>query len=374
MYHYMSFYGILEPTMKDYYQILGVERSASADDIKKAFRSLASKYHPDKKNGDEAKFKEISEAYSVLNDAKKRSEYDAYGHSFSNGGGNQGNAGFGGFDWSQFQQGNGAQGFEFDLGDIMNGFGDIFGGGRGGSTKARGRDISIDIELSFSESIFGVTKKVLLTKNSTCGNCKGSAAAPGSEMSTCTHCNGNGKIRETRQSILGTFATVRPCEHCDGKGTIPKDACKTCHGRAVVRAEEEIEIKIPAGIESGEMILMTGRGEAVKNGTAGDLYIKVHIAKHQSIVRDGVSLKTNLAIKMTDALLGAAYDVTTLDGAVSIKIPAGIKSGEVLRIKGKGVPHDNIRGDFLVRITIDTPQKLSRNAKRLIEELRGEGV
>lgn len=367
-----NYTNLISNGMKDFYQILGVERGASADDIKKAFRKLASKYHPDKKEGDEAKFKEISEAYAVLNDQKKRAEYDAYGRSFSGGG--QGGAGFNGFDWSQFQQGFGnGQGFEFDLGDIMNGFGDIFGGNRG-QAKARGRDISIDVELSFQESVFGVTRKVLLTKNGTCATCKGTAAAPGSEMITCVHCNGNGKIRETRQSILGTFATVRTCEHCDGKGTTPKDACKTCSGRGVMRAEEEIEIKVPPGIESGEMIRMTGRGEAVKGGTPGDLYIKIHVAKHASIIRDGVSLKTNLSIKVTDALLGASYKVETLDGAVSITIPAGIKSGEILRIKGKGVPNANTRGDFLVRVSIDTPQKLSRNAKHLIEELRKEGI
>ncbi len=359
---------------KDYYAILGIERNASHDDVKKAFRKLAAKYHPDKKTGDEAKFKEISEAYAVLGDEKKRAEYDAYGRSFSGGAG----GGFGGFDWSQFQQGMGGfgngQGFEFDLGDIMNGFGDIFGGGRGQGGRARGRDISIDVELSFHESIFGANRKVLLTKNSACASCKGSGAAEGTETITCTHCNGNGKIRENRQSILGTFTTVRPCEHCEGKGTIPKDHCKTCHGRGVMRAEEEIELKIPAGIEAGEMIRLTGRGEAVKNGTSGDLYVKIHVTQHKTIQRDGTNLRTNLAIKMTDALLGATYPLATLDGEVKLTIPAGIKAGEVLRIKGKGVPHGSSRGDFLVRISIDTPQKLSKNARRLIEELREEGI
>jgi len=362
--------------MKDFYTILGIERTATADDIKKAFRKLASKYHPDKKGGDEAKFKEISEAYAVLGDQKKRSEYDAYGHSFS-GGGQQGGAGFGGFDWSQFSQGfgNAGQGFEFDLGDIMGGFGDIFGGGaRGGRDSHRGRDISIDAELSFEESIFGVTRKVLITKQAACTTCKGNGAAPGSELETCKHCNGNGKVRETRQSVLGTFATVRACEHCDGTGKIPKELCKTCSGHGVTRMEEEIEMKIPPGIESGEMIRMTGRGEGVKNGKAGDLYIKIHVRKHAHIMRDGTSLRSTLNIKVSDALLGAHYEVPTLDGAVKITIPAGIQSGEVLRIKGKGVPHGSSRGDFMVRITIPTPTKLSRNAKRLIEELRTEGI
>lgn len=357
--------------MKDYYQILGIERGASKDEVKKAFRKLAAKYHPDKKTGDEAKFKEISEAYAVLGDDKKRAEYDAYGRSFSGG---QGGPGFGGFDWSNFQQGfaGNGQGFEFDLGDIFENFGDMFGGGK--RENSRGRDISIDLELSFQESIFGTTRKVLITKNSTCPTCKGSGAAPGSEMITCNICNGNGKIRETRQSILGSFTTVRPCTNCDGRGTIPKDPCKDCKGSGIKRQEEEIEIKVPAGIEGGEMIRMTGRGEAIKGGTAGDLYVKIHVAKHQTIVREGANLKTNLQIKVTDALLGSSYTVETLDGPVQIKIPAGIKGNEMLRIKGKGVPQGNNRGDFLVRITIDIPQKLSRNAKNLVEELRKEGI
>lgn len=365
--------------MKNYYEILGIERSATVDDVKKAFRKLATKYHPDKKTGDEAKFKEISEAYAVLGDEKKRAEYDAYGRSFSGSGGGAGGAsGFGGFDWSQFQQGFGGnangQDFEFDLGDIMNGFGDIFGG-RGEGARSRGRDISIDIELSFRESIFGVTRKVLLTKNAACAVCTGTGAAPGSEMLTCAHCNGNGKIRETRQSVLGTFATVRPCDHCEGRGKIPKDNCKICSGRGVTRAEEEVQLKVPGGIENGEMVRMTGRGEAVKNGTPGDLYVKIHVAKHPTIERDAANLRTKLSIKITDALLGNSYSLETLDGPVKLTIPAGIKGGEVLRIKGKGVPNGaSTRGDFLVRITIDTPQKLSRNAKRLIEELREEGI
>jgi molecular chaperone DnaJ len=361
--------------MKDYYEILGIERSASHDDVKRAFRKLAAKYHPDKKGGDEAKFKEISEAYAVLGDEKKRSEYDAYGRSFSGNGGQQG-SGFGGFDWSQFQQGfgGGGQNFEFDLGDLMNGFGDIFGGRGQGGSAPRGRDISIDVELSFEESVFGVTRKVLLTKAATCGTCKGSGGAPGTESITCTHCNGNGKIRETRQSVLGSFTTVRACDKCEGKGNTPKDACKACAGRGVSRTEEEIELKIPAGIDAGEMIRLTGRGEAVKGGASGDLYVKIHVAKHGTILRDGKDLKMSLTIKVTDAILGTTYPLKTLDGEVKLTIPAGIKAGEILRIKGRGVPHGSSRGDFLVRVLVDIPQKLSKNAKKLIEELRAEGI
>jgi molecular chaperone DnaJ len=356
--------------MKDYYTVLGIERSATNDDIKRAFRKLASKYHPDKKGGDETKFKEISEAYSVLGDDKKRKEYDAYGRSFS---GTAGAGGFGGgFDWSQFQQGFGGQGFEFDLNDIMNGFGDMFGGG--GGRQNRGRDISIDVELTFKESIFGTKRKILITKNSVCSTCRGSGGAPDSGTIQCATCNGKGKVRESRQSILGTFATVRTCETCAGIGTIPKEKCSTCKGHGVTRKEDEIEIDIPSGIEHGEMIRMTQRGEGIKNGTPGDLYIKIHVAKHPFFIRDGAHLRMNHSIKVTDALLGATHTIETLDGAVSLAVPEGVRAGDILKIKGKGVPHGSSRGDIFVKVVIDTPQKLSKNARHLVEELRKEGL
>lgn len=352
--------------MKDYYEILGVAKAATGDDIKRAFRKLAARFHPDKKTGDEARFKEISEAYAVLSDEKKRAEYDAYGRSFS---GAQGQ-GFGGFDWGSAQ--NNGQGFEFDLGDIFSGFGDMFTGGRGGAP--RGRDISIDIELSFKEAVFGTTRKVLLTKNATCVTCKGEGGAPGTTMETCKACNGNGKVRETKQSILGAFTTVRACATCSGRGKVPKQPCTDCKGRGIRRQEEEVTLNIPAGIEPGEMIRLSGRGEALQGGASGDLYVKVHTTPHKTITRDGAHLRMNLAVKLTDALLGSPYTVETLDGPVSIKIPEGIKNGEVLRIRNKGVGSGSSRGDFLVRVSIDTPQKLSRNAKKLIEELRKEGI
>lgn len=356
--------------MKDFYTILGVEKNASQDDIKRAFRKLASKYHPDKKTGDETRFKEISEAYAVLSDEKKRAEYDTYGRSFSsNGGGGQG---FGGFDFNGFA-GN-AQGFEFDLNDIFGGFGDMFGGGGRSAGKGRGHDISIDIELSFQESVFGTTRTVVLKKNATCEECKGSGAASGSSMHACTTCNGNGKIRETRSSILGSFTTVRTCTTCNGKGQIPKEKCPVCKGAGIHRKEEEISIAVPAGIENGEMIRMTGRGEAIQNGVPGDLYVKIHVTPHKTITRDGFHLRADLNIKLTDALLGATYTVETLDGPLSLKIPEGIKNREVLRIQNKGVKNGSGRGDFLVRIMIDIPQKLSRRARKLVEELKEEGI
>ena len=353
---------------QDYYAILGVEKKATKEEIKKAFRKLAAKYHPDKQTGDEAKFKEISEAYAVLGDDKKRAEYDAYGHAFQGAGG--GTSGFGGFNWADFQNAAGDGTFEFNINDI---FGDVFGGGS--TRQSRGRDISIDIELSFADAVFGTTRKVLVTKNNTCTHCEGTGAKKGTDFITCTTCNGNGRVRETRRSIMGTFQTVRECTVCDGTGQVPKEHCEVCRGAGVIRSEDELEIRIPAGIQNGEMIRMTGRGEAISRGVPGDLYVKIHVKPHPSITRDGSTLTTSLHVKLTDALLGNVYSVATLDGTIEIKVPEGVKHGELLRIKGKGVPQGgNSRGDFMVKINIDIPEKLSRKAKKLIEELRNEGI
>lgn len=356
--------------MKDYYQILGLQKGASKEEVKKAFRKLAAQYHPDKKTGNEEKYKEVTEAYAVLGDDKKKAEYDTYGQSFNSAGG----GGFGGFNWQDFQggaQGFGGQSFEFDLNDIFSNFG--FGGGSTRTT--RGRDVSIDINLSFEESIFGVNRKVLITKNNTCTHCSGTGAKSNAGMQTCSTCSGQGKIRESRQSIMGSFTTVRECSSCHGTGQIPKERCSHCAGAGVARAQEEISINIPAGIQNSEVIRMTSRGEAMPHGQPGDLYIKVHVEPHKIIKREGSNLITKLSIKLTDALLGATYNVQTLDGSVDIKIPAGITHGEMLRVKNKGVPlNHGGRGDFLVKISLETPKKLSRKAQKLIEELRGEGI
>lgn len=352
--------------MKDYYQVLEIERGAPKDEVKKAFRKLASKYHPDKKTGDEEKYKEVTEAYAVLGDDKKKAEYDTYGHSFNGAGG--GGAGFGGFDFSGAQGFNG-QGFEFDLNDLFGNFG--FGGqGR----EQRGRDVSIDINLTFKESIFGVNRKVLLTKTNKCEHCSGTGAKTDTAMETCTTCSGQGKVREQRQSVMGAFTTVRECSTCSGRGEIPKEQCNQCTGVGVAKTQEEISVEIPAGINNGEVIRMTGRGEAIANGQTGDLYIKVHVESHKTIKRNGSDLGSNLPIKLTDALLGNTYTVETLDGSMEIKIPAGIAHGELLRIKNKGVPDGNRRGDFLVKVSIETPKKLSKKAQKLVEELKAEGI
>jgi molecular chaperone DnaJ len=364
---------------KDYYEILGVPKSASGEEIKKAFRSLAHKYHPDKKGGDDKKFKEVSEAYSVLSDEKRRAEYDTYGQTFNQGGAGPGGFNpqdFAGFDFSNFAGfgGRGAegQGVEFDLGDL---FGDFFGGGRRSQTK-RGRDISIDVELPFAEAIFGTERKILLNKSSVCGECKGNGARPGTEMILCAVCNGKGKIRETKRSFIGSFSTVRACDSCNGLGKVPREKCHTCKGSGVLRREQEISVVIPAGIEDGEMIRLSGGGEAVPHGgVPGDLYIKVHVKKHHLFKKEGVNLVTDLNIKLSSALLGEEYALQTLDGEIKVKIPEGVSIGEVLRVKGNGVPYEKgKRGDLLIRLSIKLPNKLSREARRIVEELKREGI
>jgi len=355
--------------MKDYYQILGLERGATKEEVKKAFRKLAAKYHPDKASGDEEKYKEVTEAYAVLGDDKRKAEFDAYGHAFNGAGGG---AGFGGgFNWADFQQSGGfnGQGFEFDINDLFQNFG--FGGA---GRNARGRDVSIDINLTFKEAVFGATRKVLLTKTNTCTHCSGTGGKKEAGTETCNTCGGNGKLRETRQSVMGSFTTVRECSVCHGTGQIPKERCGHCAGAGVAKTQEEIVINVPAGIQNGEVIRMTGRGEAMPHGEPGDLYIKVHVEAHKTIKRDGTTLSTTLPIKLTDALLGNTYSVETLDGDVEIKIPAGIGHGELLRIKNKGVPVNGARGDFMVKVSIETPKKLSRKAQKLVEELREEGI
>ncbi len=355
----------------DYYKVLGITKSANKDEIKKAFRSLAHKYHPDKQTGDESKFKEISEAYSVLSDDKKRAEYDSYGRVFSGGAGAQGSQGqgFGGFDFSGFGQGQ--EGFDgVDLGDI---FGDIFGG-RGNKAK-RGRDISIDIELSFKDALFGVERRVLLTKTSVCDICKGTGAEKDSAVDTCKECNGNGKVHENRSSVFGTFTTVKSCSKCYGTGKIPKVKCKTCSGERVVRKEEEVVIRVPVGINNGEMIRLTRGGEAIAGGESGDLYIKIHVHPDTKYHKEGTNLITTLSVKLTDALLGSKYSLQTLDGdALEVKIPQGVSFGEIIRIKGRGVPSGSGRGDLLIKIAIDMPKKLNRKSKKIIDELKNEGI
>lgn len=356
---------------KDYYNILGVEKTASKDEIKKAFYKLAHKYHPDKKEGDEAKFKEVNEAYQVLSDDGKRSKYDQFGSGYENMGGAGFGQGFEGFDFSDF-----AQGFGGDFGNLNDIFSDFFTGGMGGRGQARrGRDISTEIQISFAEAVFGIERKVLITKTSNCLTCKGSGAKEGTKMETCKNCNGQGQIREAKRTILGTISTTKVCEVCLGAGQVPKEVCETCRGKGVLRREEEITIAVPAGIRDGEMIRMSGMGEAVAKGTPGDLYIKINVAPHPVFKRDGHDLVMNLNLKLSDALLGATYPIQTLDGEIEVKIPEGVSINEILRVRGKGVPvAKNRRGDLLIKLNIKLPNKLSRKSRDLVEKLKEEGI
>lgn len=262
---------------KDYYQILGVNKGASKEEIKKAFYKLAHKYHPDKKEGDEKKFKEVNEAYQTLSDDSKRAKYDQFGANYQNMGGGYGSqggfGGFDGFDFSGFQNGGG--GVEFDLNDI---FSDFFGGGMGGGTRIkRGRDLQTEINITFSEAILGVNKKISITKNSDCDTCAGRGAKKGSKMDACKTCNGKGKIQETKRTILGNISSSRVCDTCHGAGEIPRDVCETCKGKGILKKTEEISIPVPVGINNGETLKIHGKGEAIFRGQTGDLYIKVNI-------------------------------------------------------------------------------------------------
>ena len=357
---------------KDYYETLGVEKGASKDEIKKAFHKLAHKYHPDKNKGDDAKFKEVNEAYQTLSDDQKRAQYDQFGSAgpqFNQGQGGFGGQGFGGFDFSGFQ--NGA---DFDMSDLGDIFGDFFGGGGRRQQVRRGRDISTEIDVSFSDAVFGIKRKILFTKQGQCSTCKGSGGKPETGEETCKKCNGKGQVHETRRSFLGTFSTVATCDVCIGTGKVPKEVCQTCKGAGVHREQQEVEVAIPAGIRDGEMIRMQGMGEAIYKGTSGDLYIKINVGAHKTFVRDGYDLRMKLPVKLSDALLGATYTIETLDGNIEVKIPEGITHGEILRVKGKGVPHSSKRGDLLITVLISFPQKLSKKMRQLIEELKKEGI
>ena len=365
---------------KDYYEILGVNKSASKDEIKKAFYKLAQKHHPDKKDGNEAKFKEANEAYQTLSDDGKRAKYDQYGPGFENmqGGGYQGqqggfNGGFGGFDFSGFQNGGNT---DFDLNDI---FSDFFGGGMGGGggrgQARRGRDISTEIQIAFRDAVFGVNRKILITKVSPCDICHGKGAKAGTKMEKCKTCNGQGKVHEVKRTILGSISSNRICDTCLGSGEVPKETCEKCRGAGVLRREEEISIEIPAGIRDGEMVRMSGMGEAVKGGASGDLYIKINVASHPIYKREGHDLVMNLNLKLSDALLGMEYPIETLDGEIKVKIPEGVTMNEILRVRGKGVPFaKGKRGDILIKLNIKLPDKVSRKARELISELKKEGV
>jgi len=355
-------------TKRDYYEILNVTRSASADELKKAYRKLAVKYHPDKNPGDKAaedKFKEAAEAYAVLSDSQKRSQYDQFGHSL-------GGAGYGGF-------GNASDIFS-SFGDIFEDFFDIeslFGGGRSrgrGNRARRGSDLQYKLEITFEESAFGKETVIAVPRLETCGECSGSGAAPGSQKETCSQCAGTGQVRMSQ----GFFSIAKTCHVCNGSGERITKPCKQCHGNGRLSRQRKINIKIPAGVDNGSRLKVSGEGEAgVNGGPRGNLYVYIEVKPHQFFKREEDHIICEKEISFTQATLGAHVEVPTLDGKVKLKIPAGTQPGKVFRLAGKGMPnlHGYGRGDEYVRIHIIVPTKLTEEEKALLQQfakLHGE--
>ena len=358
---------------KDFYEILGVQRNASQEDIKRAFRNLAKEHHPDR-GGDEKKFKEINSAYQVLGNPEKRQQYDQVGHSAyeqMGGMGGGSGAGFGGFDFSSFRNGSGGQGFSMDdLGDI---FGGMFGGGgaqQGRRGARRGQHIEMDLPLSFEEAAFGVEKTVKPHKTVTCPDCEGTGAEKGSSLMDCIECGGRGQVGTVQRTIFGSFQSVRTCPRCEGEGKIPKKHCGKCGGAGVINDSREIKVKVPGGIGDGEVLRVSGEGAAVKGGASGDLYLNVRVRKHDRFRRDGYDVFSDEEISFPLASLGGKIDVKTLDGDVALKIPVGTQPGTVFRLRGKGISHlkRGGRGDHLVTVNVKVPTKLSRKQKKALEE------
>lgn len=359
---------------RDYYEVLGIPKDASPDEIKKAFRKAAIQHHPDKEGGDETKFKEVNEAYEVLKDSSKRQRYDQFGHAgvgADSGGGNP-FEGFGGF-------GGGGQNVHFDFGDL--GLGDIFesffGGGqqRGGQQRqARGRDVESRVEISFEDAIFGTEVTVHINADDTCEHCKGTTVEPGFELKTCDTCNGAGQVVNNVRTVFGNIQQASVCPTCKGTGKVPEKACTVCHGSGVQRKAQDITLKIPAGIDDGATIRLRERGEAIANGPKGDLYVNVRVKPHKKFTREGDLILSSEHVDMVSAALGAEIDVETVDGMVRMKVPAGTQSGTDFKLSGHGVPHlrSSTRGAHIVTIVVDTPTKLSKKQKELLEQFHAE--
>ncbi len=354
---------------RDYYEILGVSKGASETEIKKAYRKMALKFHPDKNPDDktaEAKFKEAAEAYEVLSDPQKKARYDQFGHA-----GMGGASGFGG---------GGGGGMSMD--DIFSQFGDIFGGafggfggggGRRGRRVNRGSNLRIKVKLTLEEIAEGVEKKVKVNKFINCNTCSGTGAKGGSAFSRCSTCNGSGHVTRVSNTILGQMQTTSTCPSCNGEGQTIQDKCKTCFGDGIVRDEEVITMNIPAGVEEGMQLTMTGKGNAgPRGGVPGDLLIVVEEVEHPDLKRDGIYLHYNHYISFVDAVLGSSAEIPLVSGKAKIKIDAGTQSGKILRLRGKGLPDINgyRKGDLMVHINVWTPQTLSKDERKILEDFR----
>lgn len=353
---------------RDYYEVLGISKGASPDEIKKAFRRAAVQHHPDK-GGDEAKFKEINEAYEVLSNAEKRQRYDQFGHAGV--GGASGRAG--GFEGFNGFGGAGYQNVNFDFGDLGDLFGSFFGGGAGGRAGARrGQDLATELTLNFEEAVFGVEKQINLTLDDTCEHCKGNGAEPGHSLKTCPICKGSGQVNRTVNTIFGQINQTTTCETCEGRGKVPEKPCSVCHGRGVHRQNVSFKLKVPGGVDDGATIRITGRGEALQGGEKGDLYVNVKVKPHKLFTREGNLILSHETIDIVTAALGGETDVETVDGTLTMKIPAGTQSGTDFKLAGHGVPspRGGSRGDHIVTIQVETPTKLNKKQKQLLEDFR----
>ncbi|MBR5381320.1 MAG: molecular chaperone DnaJ [Oscillospiraceae bacterium] len=350
---------------RDYYEVLGLNKGASDDEIKKAYRRMAKQYHPDLNPGDkdaEAKFKEVNEAYDVLSDADKKSRYDQYGHA-----GVDPNFGAGGFG------GGFGQGMDFDLGDI---FGSFFGGGFGGTRNKnaprRGENIRVGVTVTFEEAAFGCDKTITVSRVEKCSDCSGSGCAPGTTAETCSNCGGTGTVRQQQRTPFGVMQTQSDCPRCGGSGKIIHQPCKTCRGAGYARKQKKVSVKIPAGIDDGQTISLRGQGSVGLNGGPnGELLITVNVKPHEFFEREGSSVLCGMNVSVTQAMLGCELEVPTLDGKVKYDVPAGTQSGTVFRLRGKGIPslRGAGRGDQYVTVNVVIPKDLTEEQKELVRKL-----
>jgi molecular chaperone DnaJ len=359
---------------RDYYEVLGIGKSASADEIKKAFRRAAVEHHPDK-GGDEAKFKEINEAYEILKDPSKRQRYDQFGHAGVGGASGSGPAGGGFGGYGQGQE------MHFDFGDLGLGdiFGSFFGGGgqRSGSQRQRrGNDIQTSVDLTFDQAVFGTEIDLNMNIDDACEHCKGSTVEPGYELKNCPTCKGTGQVVRVTRTVFGNIQQATICNECQGSGKIPEKVCSVCRGKGIKQKRQDIKLKVPAGIDDGATIRLREHGEAVARGEKGDLYVNVRVKPHKKFTREGDIILSEETIGMVDAALGTEIDVDTVDGPITMKIPAGTQSGTDFKLSDHGVPHirSKSRGPHIVTIIVNTPEKLNKHQKLLFEQLRDIGL
>lgn len=353
---------------RDYYEVLGVKKDASADEIKKAFRRKAVELHPDKQGGDEEKFKEVNEAYEVLKDTSKRQRYDQFGHAGVGGAAGGGNPFGGGFN---------GQNVNFDFGDLGDIFGSFFGGGPSQRSRQpnRGNDVETRIELSFEEAVFGTDVNLKLNLEDICSHCKGTTAEPGYELKTCDTCKGSGQVTTATRTIFGNIQQTAVCPTCMGTGKVPEKQCTVCHGKGTEKRTVNVKLKVPAGIDDGATIRLREHGEAIANGPKGDLYVHVRVKAHKHFTREGDLILSEEHVGMVQAALGTEIDVDTVDGKVRMKVPAGTQSGTDFKLSGHGVPHVNsqVRGPHIVTIIVDTPTKLTKQQKEVLEAFGADG-